>query len=123
MSKNTKIILLLAISLITLSVGVHKKYLKVYGDITSTNKDGQLVKKGYHLDEWIEMLEDMEKLQQIHSKAFGNNFDSGLKEMQQINYLCYFLFIVSAGTGIAFLSLLFDKGDKENAQKSTEKSD
>jgi len=117
MKKKTKIILLLAISLVTLSIGINKKYLTVYGSFTSTNKNGQLVERGYHLDKWIEVLEDMEKLQTVHSNAFGDDFLSGLDEMKRINMLCYFLFFVS---GVALIIMIFTMLPGETIEASQE---
>jgi hypothetical protein len=107
MKRRTKIIILLAISIITLIIGIHYKYLKAI-------LNGQYVEKKQHLNDWIYWLEGMEKIQRVHSGSFGKNWDSGLKRIQRINYLCYFLFVVGAVSGIAFLSILMDKGDKED---------
>ena len=120
MKKKTKIILLLAVSLITLSIGINKKYLVVYGGFTSTNENGQLVERGYHLDEWIEVLEDMENLQKIHSGVFGDNFSSGLKEMNRVNMFCYILFFASA---VAFIIMIFTLMPEEKVDASQESNE
>jgi hypothetical protein len=112
MKKKTKIILLLAISLITLSIGVHYKYLKVYGTIQG---GGHI--KNQNLDEYIATLEGMANLQNSIPNLIDEDFSVEIKRLNGINNLCYFLFFIS---GIVFILLLRSLIQKETIAENRE---